>query len=206
MPHFPVHTLESAPEGSRETLLQVKTSLGAVPNLAAAMAESPSLVRGFFDLRSVYYADSSLEPVEIQALSIANAFENGCSYCVAIHSAFAKKEGLSDESLDALRTGNDTAEPRLAALVKLSRALIAGRGHVKPHDLEAFYAAGLTPANALDVVLGIAVSILANYSHHLSHAPLDEAFRAHAWTPPDASRTAQTDANRASASVAGTAL
>ena len=36
---FKVHTLETAPEGSRDAMRAVHTNLGFVPNLAAAMAE-----------------------------------------------------------------------------------------------------------------------------------------------------------------------
>ena len=48
MTAFPIHTIDTAPEGSKETLVRVKEALGMVPNLAAGMAESPTLLRAFF--------------------------------------------------------------------------------------------------------------------------------------------------------------
>lgn len=184
MSPYRVHTIETAPAGSQDILGGIQRELGIIPNLAAAMAESPSLVKGFFALREIYYNESSFSPVEIQVLSLTNAFENGCPYCMALHSAFALKEGLSAESLAALRTGQPPVEPKLRALSNLSRQMIAGRGAVDETELEAFFAAGYTPAQALGVVLGIAVSIMANYAHHLTEAPVDDAFRAQAWTLP----------------------
>ncbi len=185
---FPVHSLETAPEGSRETLRRVQATLGVVPNLAAAMAESPRLFRGFFTLREIYHDHGTLSPLEIQVLSLTNAFENGCPYCMALHSAFALKEGLSPASLAELRAGRPPIEPKLRALSELSRKMVADRGAVDEKDLAAFFAAGYTPAQALEVVLGIAVSILANFSHHLTEAPVDAVFQKHAWTPPQDGR------------------
>src|SRR5262245_35265644 len=96
---FTVHTIETAPPASRETLRHAEESLGMIPNLAAAMAESPTLLRAFFAVRDIY-GQGTLSPVEIQALSLANAVENGCEWCVAFHSAAALKLGLSREDLD----------------------------------------------------------------------------------------------------------
>jgi uncharacterized peroxidase-related enzyme len=197
---YQVHSVETAPFESQAILRQVKASLGLVPNLAAAMSESPSLVKGFFALREIYH-EGTLSPLETQVLSLTNAFANGCHYCMALHSAFARKEGLSAESLAALREGRSPVEPKLCALSELSRKMIATRGQVGEADLAAFFAAGFTPAQALEVVLGIAVSILANFSHHLCNAPLDEAFRAYAWTAPEAARSPTSAAVTAEAAV-----
>jgi AhpD family alkylhydroperoxidase len=183
MTPYPVHTVDSAPAGSRETLRHVEQTLGAVPNLAAAMAESPSLVNGFFKLREIFYA-GTLSPVEIQVLALTNAFENGCRYCMALHSVFALKDGLSPDSLAALRAGRAPTEPRLAALSGLSRRMISARGQVDQETLASFFAAGYTAAQAQEVIVGVAVSVMANYAHHLTHAPVDAVFESQAWTPP----------------------
>lgn len=182
-PRFPVHTIDSAPEAAREPLRRLERQLGAVPNLAAAMAGAPALLEGFLGLREVFYARSSFTPLEIQVLSLTNAYENGCRYCMALHSVLATKEGLSSESLAALRGGRPALEPRLAALGELSRELVRGRGRVGERALAAFRAAGYLDEQALEVVLGVAVSVLPNFAHHLTEAPLDAAFAAQTWEP-----------------------
>lgn len=181
--NFQVHSIATAPEGAKQTLAHVQKTLGIIPNLAATMAESPSLVEAFFAIRDVQH-HGTLSPLDVQVLSLTNACENRCSYCMALHSAFALKEGLSPESLAALRDGRAPREPRLAALSDFSRALVRNRGQVSAPDLAAFQAAGYTRAQALEVVLGVGVSILANFSHHLTAAPVDAPFEAHAWTSP----------------------
>lgn len=183
MSSFPIHTIESAPEEARETLRHVKQSIGMIPNLAAGMAEAPSLLRAFFAARDAYIG-GTLRPVEIQVLSLANAFENGCEWCMAFHSAGALKDGLSKEALEDLRAGRDPDDARLGALSRLSRALIRNRGEVREEELEAFYAAGFGRAQALEVVLGIGFSTMANYAGHLVQAPLGGMLEPYAWSRP----------------------
>src|SRR5262245_64013588 len=84
MTAFPIHTIDSAPEGSKETLARVKETLGMIPNLAAGMAESPTLLRAFFAAREIY-SQGTLSPVEIEVLSLTIAFENGCEWCIGFH-------------------------------------------------------------------------------------------------------------------------
>jgi AhpD family alkylhydroperoxidase len=185
MSMYEVHTVETAPEASKPLLRNLKSTIGMIPNLAASMSESPELLNGFLTIREIFHG-GSFTPGEIQVLALTNAFENGCSYCVAFHSAFALKEGVSKDAVAALRTGRLPQEPRLRALSGFSRALVKHRGHVSGDDLQRFIAAGFTKGQALEVVLGIAASILPNFAHHITQCPLDGVFSAHLWTTTDA--------------------
>lgn len=182
---YEVHTIDTAPSGSKPLLQDLQGAVGMIPNLAAAMAESPELLKGFLSIRQIFYS-GTFSPGEIQVLALTNAFENGCRYCMALHSTFALKEGVSKEAVDALRTGRSAGEPRLKALSEFSRALVRQRGHVSEDELHRLLAAGYSKAQALEVVLGVAVSVLPNFAHHLTQCPLDGAFNQHAWAPADA--------------------
>jgi alkylhydroperoxidase family enzyme len=105
---------------------------------------------------------------------------------MALHSAFALKEGVSKDTVEALRAGRSPHEPRLRALSEFSRAMVRHRGHLAADDLQKFLGAGYSKAQALEVVLGVAVSILPNFAHHITQCPIDEPFRGHAWTTADA--------------------
>ncbi len=144
------------------------------------MAESPALLAGFLHLRKLFY-EGSFTPAEVQVLALTNAFENGCHYCMALHSAFALRVGVSAATVEALRQGRPPVEPRLRALSELSRHLVRRRGRADEGALADLLQAGYTRSQALEVVLGVAVSILPNFAHHLTECPLDEAFAAHAW-------------------------
>jgi alkylhydroperoxidase family enzyme len=56
------------------------------------------------------------------------------------------------------------------------------RGRLSEADLDAFLSAGYTRAQALEVVAGVAVSVLANYANHLTDAPLDAFLQPQAWS------------------------
>src|SRR5262245_23715027 len=88
---FPVHTEASAPLASKPALERLRAAVGMVPHLAAAMAESTVLIEAFVGLRETFRR-GTFSPVEREALSLANAVENGCRYCTAIHATFALKE------------------------------------------------------------------------------------------------------------------
>ena len=180
MSPYDVHTVESAPEGSKHLLQNLHGAIGMIPNLAASMAESPELLKGFLSIRRIFYG-GTFSPGEIQVLALSNAFENGCRYCMGLHSAFALDVGVSREAVEALRAGRSPEEPRLKALSEFSRALVKRRGHVSDDELQRLFAAGYSKAQALEVVLGVAVSILPNFAHQITNCPLDEAFSAHAW-------------------------
>src|SRR5262245_45330415 len=185
MIRFDIHTIDSAPERSKSLLQELRSTLGMIPNLAATMAGSPELLEGFLRIRSILCSGTFL-PAEVQVLALTNAYENGCTYCMALHSVLAAQDKVSPESVAALRAGRAPLEPRLRALSEFSRALVRTRGHVTAADLAAFVGAGFTPGQALEAVLGVAVSILPNFAHHLTQCPVDDAFVSQVWAKPAA--------------------
>ena len=52
-----------------------------------------------------------------------------------------------------------------------------------PEEVEAFLAAGYARSHVFDVILGISLKRLSNYSNHIADTPLDAPFQAQAWTP-----------------------
>lgn len=177
---YRVHTVDSAPEASRPVLQGVLTNLGVIPNLAAAMSESPTLVKSFFTVREIYKG-GTLDARETEVLSLANAVENGCKWCVAFHSMMSRKESVKAETISAIRSRGLPTDARDKALVTLTRALIRGRGEVPASALAEFRAAGYTEAQVLEVILGIAFSTMANYTQHIVEAPLDGMLEQFRW-------------------------
>jgi hypothetical protein len=53
MSWFPIHTVDTAPSDSRATLEALRQEVGFLPNLAATMAESLTLIEGFTTLRKI---------------------------------------------------------------------------------------------------------------------------------------------------------
>jgi AhpD family alkylhydroperoxidase len=178
---YAVHTTESAPGAAADALRTLQAAVGVIPNLAATMAESPALLGGFLALRELY-ATTGFSAGEVQVLSLTAAYENDCAWCVAFHTAMALKEGVDRDTIDALRQGRAPSDPRLGALSEFARAMVRHRGRVDPATSHAFLAAGYSPRQALDVVMGMAFSLMANYAGHLTHPPLDGFLQPHQWT------------------------
>jgi AhpD family alkylhydroperoxidase len=177
---YEVHTPESAPGDAGHALRALKAAVGVIPNLAATMAESPELLKGFLALRELY-AKTDFSAADIQVLSLVAARENDCAWCMAFHTAMALKEGVDGNAVDRLRAGQPPADARLAALSTFARTMVQKRGHVGRAALETFLAAGFTKRQALDVVLGLGFSQLANYTGHITEPALDDFLKPHAW-------------------------
>ncbi len=180
MTKFNVYTLETVPEAAKSALQKLKDQVGVIPNLAGAMAESPSLIEAFVALRGIYQS-GSFTPIEREVISISNAVANTCAWCVAAHSTFAQKASIPPDVLEALRAGQLPADPRLQALSEFARKMTLTRGQLSEADLQSLLAAGYTKAQALEVIVGVAVSVLANYANHLVDAPLDDFLQPQSW-------------------------
>jgi AhpD family alkylhydroperoxidase len=178
-PVFPHHTYDSVPAASKPSLQTLKEAVGMVPNLAAAMAESPKLIEAFTAVRAIYQS-GTFTAVEREVLSLVNAVENECRYCRAIHSLFATKAGLAPAEVRRLRAGESPADSKLKALADFGRAVAHDRGNVPPEAFAAFLRAGYSKAQALEVLVALANSIIANYASHFTQPELDEPLHAHA--------------------------
>jgi uncharacterized peroxidase-related enzyme len=181
---FVIHTIDSAPEGSKATLEQLRKEVGFLPNLAATMAESPAMLAAFTTMRSLY-GRTSFTGIEREVIALAAQFENACTYCMAAHSTFAAMHGAPEEVIESLRTGRAPADdPRLAALSTFTRRVIHTRGAVTAGDIDVLLDAGFERAQVLEVFVGIGMANLAAQMHHVCGCPVDAAFAPRVWAPP----------------------
>jgi alkylhydroperoxidase family enzyme len=82
-----------------------------------------------------------------------------------------------------LRNGTRVPDARLDAVATFTRAVIRSRGAVENSELQAFKAAGLNDANAVEVVLGVSLATLCNFTNNLGQAPLNPQYEPYAWVP-----------------------
>lgn len=178
---FTVHTHETAPENSKSVLQNVEKAYGFLPNLIAIFAESPAAAEAYPAL-SGFFDKSGFTPTERQIVLMTNNRLNNCTYCMAAHTTISKMQSVPDDVLQALRDGTALADPKLEALRVFSIKMNENRGFVEKADLDAFLAAGYTKANVLEVVLGMALKVMSNYTNHVANTPLDDAFKAAEWS------------------------
>jgi uncharacterized peroxidase-related enzyme len=183
MPDFKVYTSQDAPENSRQILADTQKKYGFVPNLFGVLAESPAALEGYASIGNAF-SKSSLSAVEQQVVLLSTSFENGCTYCMAAHSAVAKMIGATEVVVQSLRDGTAIPDNRLEALRTFTRTLVEKRGWVSQQDIDSFLSAGYNKAQILEVITGIVQKTLSNYTDHIAHTPLDEAFEPLVWTAP----------------------
>jgi uncharacterized peroxidase-related enzyme len=180
MTEFDVHTVDSAPAESADALRELERALGFVPNLAATMAESPTLIDGFVELRRTL-ASSELTGAEREIVALAVSFENDCDYCMAAHSTFALMQRADADAVAAARRGDDPQDATLASLYRFARGVVAKKGHVSDDETRALLDAGYSRRALFDVIAQIGHTTLANLAHSVSKAPVDGAFEPQAW-------------------------
>ena len=180
MSTFKVHTPESAPSESVPALRTLEQGLGFVPNLAATMAESPTLIRGFVDLRKTL-AGGELTRVEREIVALAVSLENDCDYCMAAHSTFALMQNAEEDAVASARAGDPPADPKLGALYQFARSLVQKKGHVADDETQALLDAGYSSSALFEVVAQVGHTTLANLAHSISKAPVDSAFVPQQW-------------------------
>lgn len=180
---FPLHDEATAPEAAREGLATTRKNFGMIPNLEGVMASAPALLKGYAALWDLF-DETSLSPVERQVVYLTANFENECDYCVPWHSLLARQAGMAAADIDALRAGGALETEKLDALSNFARQLIANRGKVSQAQLRAFFDAGYTDVQALEVILGLAVKTMSNYTNSVAGTPLDKAVQKLAWRKP----------------------
>jgi uncharacterized peroxidase-related enzyme len=182
---FDIHTIQTAPEASKAILTEVEKKYRFVPNLFAVFAESPLAASAYLQLSGLIQSKSSLSPQEQQVIMLAVSSENACDYCMAVHSAVAAMAQTPPDVIQALRAGKLPGDPKLTALITFSRAVVQQSGWVKEEALNTFLAAGYNRAQVLEVIVITALKTISNYTNHLAHTPLDDAFASQKWTRPN---------------------
>ncbi|WP_419741075.1 carboxymuconolactone decarboxylase family protein [Ruegeria sp.] len=182
MTTYSQHTVDTAPEGSKPILSAIKGKMGFVPNLMATMAESPVLVESYMTMMGIF-EKTDLTPTEREIILITNNRLNGCTYCMAAHTAVSKMAGVDDSVIEALRAGTPISDPKLEALRSFAEIINETRGWASDTQVNALIEAGYSKQTVLDVIAGTALKVLSNYTTHVVNPPLDRAFEPMAWNP-----------------------
>ncbi len=181
MSNFTVHSAATAPGKSAELLNNAQAAFGFVPNLLGTFAEAPATLEGYLNIGQLF-DQTSFTPTERQVVLLAVSAYNECHYCVAAHSTIAGMQKVPREVVDAIRDGRPIADARLEALRRFATAVVEQRGWVGDEAIADFIEAGFGRQQVLEVVLGVAMKTISNYTNHIAETPLDAAFAGEAWT------------------------
>ena len=165
-------SIEASPATSRPLLQAVNKQLGVVPNLFRLVGNSPAALEGYLGLNGAL-ARGALEAPTRERIALAVAEFNGCDYCLSAHSYLGKNLAkLSDAEIAANRDGGST-DPKADAAVHFAVELVKARGHVSEADIRAVKQAGYTDAQAIEIVLHVALNTLTNYVNEMAKTEID---------------------------------
>ena len=175
-----IHSIESAPEGSKSQLEQSVESFGMLPNLHGVLAGSPQALEAYKTLHGLF-ANSSFNAEELTVVWQSINVEHECHYCVPAHTGIAHMMKVDAALTEALRNRTAMPNEKLQVLHDFTLKVVRNRGHVTQEDLNTFYAAGYGERQVLEVILGLSQKVISNYTNHNANTPVDEAFQKFAW-------------------------
>ena len=184
MTKFTLHTEDTAPEASKALLADSKKSYGMIPGLHAVMAEAPGFLEAYKTVGDLF-VNSSFDKDEITVIWQTVNVEHACLYCVPAHTGVSKSMGVSDDISDALRNETPLPNARLEALRSFTLDVVRKRGNVDDGAVQAFLDAGFNQRQILEVILGVSMKVMSNYTNHIANTPVDSVFNRFAWSPVD---------------------
>jgi uncharacterized peroxidase-related enzyme len=175
-------TIDDARPEARPLLEAAQKQYGMIPNMYARMANVPDVLGTYLYGHERFRKHSGFTLAEQEVILLTISYENGCSYCMAAHSWVAQNVSkVPADAIEAIRTGKEIADPKLAALTRFTATMVRTCGNPAPQDAQRFLEAGFSEVNILEIILAIAVKILSNYSNHIFHTPVDAPFAACEW-------------------------
>jgi uncharacterized peroxidase-related enzyme len=180
-PRFTAHTEDTAPDAAKPILKASQRQFGFLPAPVARAAEAPALLKHMMASFAAF-DHSTLNALEREVVAMTVAYEVGCHYCMAMHSALLGRD--EPQLVAALRAGTPVPNVRLQALSEFVRALVKQHAQVPEQTWSALTEAGFSKQQALDALLGTTVYLLSTYTNILTDAPLDPAFETFRWTKP----------------------
>ena len=170
MSNFTVPIRGEVSENNQAIFDNLQKGLGFLPNLYAYFAKNETALGDYLGLQN---RKSTLKAKEREVINLVTSQINGCRYCQSAHTVLGKMNGFTDEQIIELRKGSASFDPKLDALVKFSASVVENRGKATVESKEAFFAAGYTEANLIDVVIVVGDKTIMNFIHNLTELPID---------------------------------
>jgi uncharacterized peroxidase-related enzyme len=176
-------SVEQAALGAKDVLNTMQQNMGFIPNMYAAMANSPVLLNTYASGYQLFREQSGFNAVEQEVIFLAISRENGCTYCMAAHSFVADSISKVPTNItDAIRDNTLVPNDTLAQLVDFTITMVRSRGLPSKQAVDAFLGAGYSEHHILDIIQAISVKTISNYANHLFHTDVDDVFKGRVWS------------------------
>lgn len=170
MKNFSVPTRAEVSETNQGIFDNLEKGLGFVPNLYAYYAKNETALADYLALQN---RKSTLRAKEREIINLVVSQVNGCKYCLSAHTVLGGMNGFSSEEILEIREGSASFDAKLNALAKFTKEATVNKGNVSEETKEAFFTAGYTEANLIDVIINVGDKVISNYIHNLTGFAID---------------------------------
>lgn len=169
--------LDNASQEQKKILDKAKKANGMIPNMYRNMVNLTGLQDTYDTGYHHFRKDSGFTPAEQEVVFLTISIANECGYCTAAHSYLADNVSKTPEEVtQAIRQGKEIGDKKLKALHDFTKIMNESRGNPTPEQAKAFLEAGYSEKQILAIILAQAVKTISNYSNHIFHTEVDEAF------------------------------
>lgn len=149
----------------------IRGKIGMVPNLYRVAGNQPAVLAGLLSLNEKL-AGGGFDARTREAIALAVAGANACDYCASAHAAISSGLKVSPDTIEAHLVGQSD-DPRLAAILRLSVALVKTQGLVTETDLSRAREAELSDADIVETTANVVANIFTNYLNHVAKTDID---------------------------------
>lgn len=169
--------MDNADPKQQEILQRAKKANGMVPNMYKNMVNLPGLQNTYDTGYRHFREDSGFTPAEQEVVFLTLSISNSCTYCTAAHSYLAENVSKTPKDvIEAIREDKEIEDEKLKALHEFTEVMNESRGNPTPDQAEKFLSAGYSEKHILGIILAQAVKTISNYSNHIFHTEVDDAF------------------------------
>ena len=169
--HTPA-TIAEAPEKAQPLLSAVDAQLGRTPNMFRLIANSPQTLEAYLGISGAL-SKGALPAATRERIALAIAQVNGCDYCLSAHAYLGKNLARLDDAEIAANRAGRSSDAKADAAVRFAVALANQRGQVGEADLAALQRAGYTDAQAIEIIMHVALNTFTNYLNEALGTDID---------------------------------
>src|ERR687893_3300954 len=146
-------------EGKARELLDELVQRGGEPGpMVRAMANAPTLLRGYIDLTRAMKR-SHIDRRIVERINLAVHEWLNCDYCLVAHTRAARKLGVPDSEIQLARQGT-SSDPAIAAIVTFAQQVLAAPAEIGDADIQCLRAHGYRDEQIAEVAGLVGLQLL----------------------------------------------
>jgi AhpD family alkylhydroperoxidase len=171
MKQITVPSYDQVDDAAKVVFDYFKKIAGKMPNLYATIGYSSNALSSYTAFIQAQ-AKGTFHAKDREGIYLIVSELNGCQYCLASHTASAKKNGWTEEETLQLRAGK-SPDRKWQVIYLVIKSIIENKGDAGEEVMAGFAAVGYNEAALMDLMALIIGMTFTNYVYRLTHIPID---------------------------------